>query len=419
MNRSQTIRFASHRLLAAPLLALALLPAASSTAPREIFWQKQVLDRSFRAEGASAADVNRDGTMDVFAGNLWYEAPDWKAHEIRPPKEFTPATGYSDCFSSFAEDVDRDGWPDQVVVGFPGDKTYWYRNPGRTGDPWERRTVCESTCNESPLFEDLDDDRRPELIAGFQEKRMAFYTWTDSPQPRYLQHFAGKEGQPGCNRFSHGLGLGDVDGDGAPDILCTDGYYRSPLPAPRRRGLSGFFSRLAGGEERRPPTGRDWEFVPAPLGPNCAQMFTLDFDGDGDRDVFSSSAHAIGVWWHERKDSGPEGRPAFTRHTIDDSFSQSHAVAMADINGDGRPDFVTGKRWWAHGPTGDVNPNDPAVLYWYEFQRDKSGVKWTRHPIDNDSGVGTQFTVRDMNRDGRPDIVISNKKGVFVFVHKR
>ena len=59
----------------------------------------------------------------------------------------------------------------------------------------------------------------------------------------------------------------------------------------------------------------------------------------------------------------------FVQHTIDDSFSQSHALMLADINGDGLKDIVTGKRFWAHGPTGDVNPSDPAVVYWYELTR--------------------------------------------------
>jgi hypothetical protein len=97
-------------------------------------------------------------------------------------------------------------------------------------------------------------------------------------------------------------------------------------------------------------------------------------------------------------------------------------MAMGDINKDGTPDFVTGKRFWAHGPSGDVRPGDPAVLYWYELRRPKGKTgspSWTRHEIDNDSGVGTQVQVADVNRDGRLDVVSSNKKGVFVFLQER
>lgn len=398
---------------------LAFEPAGGDAAPSsEIRWCKQVLDRQFRAEGASAADVNHDGKMDVLAGYLWYEAPEWTPHAIRPPKTWDGATQYSDCFLSFAPDVDRDGWADQLVVGFPGAKSIWYRNPGRSGKEWSEHVVTTSACNESPIFADLDGDRRPELVSPFNEAQMAYYRPAADPRQPFAQAVVGAENGPGTKKFSHGLGLGDINGDGAPDILCTEGYYEHPGYAarPKRSTLSRLFgSDPAGPREVRP--GR-WKFVPASLGPACAQMYTHDFDRDGDADVISSSAHGIGVWWYEQRPGKEPGRPEFVQHTIDDTFSQSHSLMPADINGDGQLDFVTGKRWWAHGPKGDVNPNDPAVVYWFEYRKRDGQVTWKRHFIDNDSGVGTQFTVADMNRDRRPDLVISNKKGVFVLTQE-
>jgi VCBS repeat protein len=382
-----------------PACALAIAARCpSSAAPAStasVRWKKTVVDTKFRSEGATAADVNKDGKMDILAGSLWYEAPEWKAHEIRPPQDFKPDTGYSNCFLTFAHDVDADSWPDQIVIGFPGAKASWFRNPGKSGDSWMEYTVTESACNESPIFADLDGDQKPELITPYKESQMAFYKPGSRPQEGFAQVLISEPKAPACNRFSHGLGAGDVNGDSRADILCTDGYWEAP-------------SNLA---------SVPWRFVPAKLGPACAQMYTHDLDGDGDRDVISSSAHNIGVWWYEQT-KGPSG-PEFKQHVIDNTFSQSHSLMIADINGDGQPDFVTGKRWWAHGPTGDVNPNDPAVLYWYEFKRAGDRVEWTRHPIDNDSGVGTQFTITDMNGDRSPDLVISNKKGVFLFEQQR
>jgi hypothetical protein len=380
-------------LLLAGIALAAVAGRPPEAAQREVRWKKTVLDKKFRAEGCAVADVNRDGKPDILVGDVWYEAPDWKPHAIRPEKTYEPATGYSDAFLVFAHDVDRNRWPDQIVIGFPGKEAKWYRNPGKNGGAWTEHVITTSACNESPIFADVDGDGRPELLTPFDEKQMAYYRPGSDPREPWVQTLVGLPDQPGCKRFSHGLGVGDLNGDKRADILVTAGCYQAPAKK-----------------------GEAWTFVPAKLGPDCAHMYTYDFDGDGDMDVFSSSAHAIGVWWWEqvKGESGPE----FKQHVIDQSFSQSHAVMMTDVNGDRKPDFVTGKRWWAHGPNGDVNPNDPAVLYWYEFIRRNGRVEWVRHEIDSDSGVGTGFAVADVNGDKRPDIAVANKKGVFLFLQQ-
>jgi hypothetical protein len=370
--------------------ALALTTLVAATGPRaagwEPRWKKTVLDTAFRAEGAAAADVNRDGKTDVLAGAFWYEAPNWTPHEIRPPQAFDGASGYSDSFFTFAGDIDKDGWSDQIIVGFPGAESYWMRNPGSAGGKWTKNAITDSACNESPQLVDIDGDKEPELVSPYKESQMAYYDLGKESR----QVLVGEPGKPGVARFAHGLGVVDLNGDKLTDILTKDGYYEHPKSA--GVGL--------------------WKFVPARLGAECAHMYTDDFDGDGDLDVISSSAHQSGVWWHEQR-QGKDG-PEFVQHLIDNTISQTHSMARADINGDGRMDYVTGKRWWAHGPNGDVNPNYPAVLVWYEWHRIGDEVHWTRHDIDYASGVGTQCTVADVNKDRRPDVVIANKRGVFL-----
>ena len=210
-------------------------------------------------------------------------------------------------------------------------------------------------------------------------------------------------------QYQHGLGAGDVDGDGRRDLLMNSGWWRQPPPGP---------------PGAPPPT---WPKQPVNFGVGGAQMYACDVDGDGDADVVTSlHGHGYGLSWFEqlRRDDGV----AFSEHPIlprraDDSldgvqFSQPHAVAVVDIDGDGLPDIVTGKRFWAHGPKGDPDPGGPPVLYWFRLERHDGAVRWTPHRIDDASGVGTQLAVGDVNGDGRPDIVVGNKRGGFVFIQK-
>jgi hypothetical protein len=366
----------------------------SDTASK-ITWKKTVLDPAFRSEGVAVADVNQDGRLDILAGNVWYEAPHWTPREIRPAPAFDGATGYSNSFINYAMDVNGDGWPDLIVIGFPGKEAVWLENPRGGPGPWREHVIWHSACNESPAFGDVDGDGRPELVFSSDESRMAWFEPAPDRYAPWLMHPISEPGAPGTAKYAHGLGIGDVNGDGRPDVICRHGYWEAP-PDPR----SG-----------------PWKWVPADLGPDCAHMIAYDVNGDGHPDVISSAAHLIGIWWHEQR-PGPHG-PEWVRHEIDSTWSQSHAILLADIDGDGTPDLVTGKRFWAHGPNGDVEPNAPAVLYWYQLRREGGRVEWVRRLIDDDSGVGTQFQVADVNGDGLLDVVTSNKKGVFLFEQQR
>jgi len=382
-------------------LSVLLLPAAAQEkSGSKISFKRVKIDPTFRSEGVAVGDFNKDGKLDIAAGSVYYAAPDWKMMPIlAEPKEYDPHN-YSVSFCNWAEDVNHDGWTDLIVVDFPGKQTWWYENPQTSGGPWKQHVGVEVTNNESPAFLDLDGDGKRELIFGTSpdpaqfdgpERRMAIAKpradamWT-------IQNISAKAAA-GTTRYSHGLGVGDVNKDGFNDILVAQGWWQNP-------GKSG------GAEE--------WQFHPAKFGEPCSHMHVYDFDGDGDNDVLSSSAHQVGMWWHEQL---PDGK--WETHEIDRSFSQTHSLWLADINGDGLPDFVTGKRWWAHGPKGDVDPDAPAVVCWFELSRKDGKPVWTKHQIDHDSGVGTQFEVADLNGDGLLDVITSNKKGTQFFLQQR
>jgi hypothetical protein len=360
-----------------------------------VTFRKVALDKSYRAEGVSVVDVNRDGKLDIMAGNLWYEGPDWKPHEIAAPLKLDPAVDKSNCYVNYAEDLNGDGWVDQMLVGRPGTKASWRENPKGKEAPWAEHPLWPTACNESPAYTDILGDGKRVLVFAYDNSVMAWYEPGKDPAGGFVAHRISEDKAPGTDRYAHGLGVGDINGDGRKDVLVREGYWEAPS------------------DRRSSP----WKFVPADLGPECAHMYVVDFNGDGLNDVISSSAHNIGVWWYEQK-RGANG-PEFVQHQIDNTYSQSHAMAMGDINGDGRPDFVTGKRFWAHGPKGDINPNDPAVLVWYEYRQSGGKVEWLRHQIDDDSGVGINFEIRDVNADGLPDIITSNRKGVHLFLQER
>lgn len=406
--------------LASGLLAAtaSILFGAEGTPPRNVTFAKTRLDDKFRSEGVAVGDYNHDSKLDVAAGFVWYEAPNWTMHVIseQPPAEntaqkgtppfFDPA-GYANSFCNFADDLNGDGWTDVVVMDFPGTPTWWFENPKDPQKPWVRHTCTPVTNNESPLFVDVDGDGKRDIVSGFApnpkdfdgpDRQVAFISRSSDPLQLWQIHPVSLKESPGAKRYSHGLGAGDVNGDGRFDVLCADGWWESPVPGTQQTWP---FHPAAFGE--RPPSGEG----------KAAHLCVQDFDGDGDADVLASSPHGYGIWWHEQL---PDGK--WNAHEIDHSFSQTHAVCLADLNGDGLTDFVTGKRWWAHAK-GDPGGDEPAVIAWFQQVRANGQTSFVKHQFDDDSGVGTQFEISDINADGLFDVITSNKKGVFVFLQVR
>ena len=383
------------RVLRSFVFGTALVSLAGSLAAADPTWKRTKLDDKFRSEGVAVADFNHDGKADIAAGSVYYAAPDWKMISIlEQPAEFDPH-GYSQSFNNFAEDLNGDGWADLVVVSWPGKETFWFENPREAGGPWKRHVLTPVTSNESPQFLNFGDDKRA-LVCGVApdeskvdgpEREMAVIRRQADPNAPWAVHAISAKDSPGTQRFAHGLGGGDVNSDGRLDIIVPQGWWESPAD----------------------PSQTPWNFHPAELGVDgqASDMHALDVDGDGDSDIIASSAHGLGIRWNEQT---PEG---WKQHEIDRSFSQTHSMCVGDINRDGLPDVVTGKRYWAHGPGGDIDPGAPAVVVWFELKREGGQAKFIPHAIDADSGVGTQFQLADVNGDGLLDVVTSNKKGVY------
>ncbi len=406
------------------LLSLAASTLAQSTVPpaADGKWAKQQLTDNFWAEGAAAADVNKDGKMDVIYGPYWFEGPDFKTrHVIYPDTTRTKAkladgteqeiegfhgaksvtNGYSDNFISAAYDINGDGWTDYIVMGFPGKETLWYENPQGKDGPWKKHVALDVTDNESPMFVDIDGDGRPDLLC-MSGGHLGYATFDPKkPDDKWVWHPVTPK--LAFQKFTHGIGCGDMNGDGKTDILELNGWWEQP------KSLEG---------------NPVWTFHAQKFGSKGgAQMYVYDVNGDGKNDVITSlAAHEYGLAWYEQTTDGWKehlitGSPAEAGET-GLIFSQIHAIEMKDMNGDGLPDIITGKRFWAHGNKGDVEPNAPAVLWWFELKREGGSAKFIPHLIDNDSGTGTQIFVGDLNGDGKPDVVVGNKRGAFVHIQK-
>ena len=379
-----------------------------SRTPHAVNLETRQLDPDFYAEGCCFADFNRDGHPDLAAGPWWFAGPDFnERHEIRTPRKFDPVP-YSDNFLTFAGDFNGDGRPDILCVGYPGAPAFWYENPAEKG-LWTKHPAFAGVDNESPFMRDMDGDGRPDLVccSGGKIGWAAF----DPKQPDAPWAFRPITPKGTYHRYTHGLGAGDVNGDGRLDILESNGWWEQPADAAK---------------------DRLWIFHPAAFGPACAQMEVCDVDGDGLPDVVCAChCHEYGMAWH-RQARGADGVTRFERHDILSAspdlqstalrISQMHALALADMDGDGHLDIVTGKRRWAHGPQGDPEPNAPPVLYWFGWTAPAGPGQpptFTPHLIHADSGVGTQVSVADANGDGAPDVAVANKKGIHIHLSRQ
>lgn len=447
-------------------------PAATST-PRPaarpaVSWQKQILTTDFVAEGCAVADFDRDGHPDVTAGRYVWHGPDFKRRSAFTPERnnpkgltktpYNPATGYSDYFLAFAHDFNGDAWPDILVYELPGEPAWLYLNPGAKGGDWPKHALFDVADNESPGLQDIDGDGHPDLLLqtsdrvkpkgpGSKKGGQLGYAVYDPKKPTAKALFHGitpltPENEQKYFRYTHGLGAGDMNGDGRIDLLTKDGWFEQPAAPTAGPGtatvntssnaaasVSNASSTSLSPSAQRSSPAPFWTFHPGPFAPagamGGAQMHACDVNGDGRADVITSyAAHSYGLGWFEQL---PDG--SFREHRIlgrtpaegvgGVCFSQIHAVSLADIDGDGLPDIVAGKRRWAHGTDKDDEPNAAPVLYWFQLRRDgKGGATYTPHLIDDDSGVGMQVLPADIDRDGRMDVVVANKKGVFVFRQK-
>lgn len=363
---------------------------------KEILFRKHTLDLG-PSETAAVADVNGDGRLDIISGEFWYEqAPPaqkgdgsrWTQHQFR---ELGYRHFYLEDLSDLAIDVNGDGYPDVVSCNFWSDELTWWQNPRVPDKPW-RKTVIESGVPVEFVFlvDLLNHGKADQLLPQFGDENapLAWYELTGTGgSSAWVKHIISPRS------YGHGIGAGDVNGDGRTDVITPQGWFEAPTD---------------------PRQGR-WVFQPEFNLGVTGFIYATDVNGDGLADLVTGAAHDYGLFWYEQERNSA-GKRSWVKHVIDDSWSQAHALTLVDLNLDGSLDLVTGKRYMAHNG-GDPGGREPLGVYWYESISVEGQVQWRRHLIDYSTrtGGGMQIPVVDLDGDGDLDIVCPGKSGLFLF----
>jgi hypothetical protein len=355
-------------------------------------------------ESAAAGDLDRDGRPDIVYGPYWFAAPDFAPRAYRPNHT---AREYHHTNSEHLYDVDGDGWLDIVGGGWNADGIWWYRNPGRGAleagtpwkqhDPWEARLLSRTRGTmEMFALHDFDRDGVPELFSANYRKKEPLEVWrfarAADGQPMLRPFVLGAEGG------GHGFAFGDVNGDRREDVLTEVGWYERPP-----------------GDVFAAP----WRFHPETALPHPSCPFVVkDLDRDGRLDIVFGRGHDVGLFWWQQLAPLPDGRTTWKEHVIDLSWSQAHALALADLDGDGEEELIAGKCIWAH-EGGDPGAAEPPAVYYYRW--DRRALRFTRHTIaapGEGVALGRQYAVADLDGDGRLDLTAPSELGLWLFFNQ-
>jgi hypothetical protein len=356
------------------------------------FKRVQISSETF--ESANVFDVDNDGVLDIVSGGFWYQGPDFrKKHSIA--SNMPRYADYYDDFSTIAMDIDGDGRMDFITGGWWGESLRWRQNPGDASKQWPEHVIADHIGNiETTRAWDIDGDGQLEIVPNTPGQPLCAY--------KLLRDCAGA----GTGIFSrhtlfpsalgHGLGFGDIDGDGRGEFITPKGILK-----PGRNPLDG-----------------PWELLPElKVGDDASiPVLVVDVNGDGLNELIVGNSHSYGLSWWEQKQVA--GKRTWIKHPIDPFNSQYHDLHWADIDGDGKPELITGKRYLAHCGR-DPGEFDDLGIYYFKWTGEGFAKQIISYgPAGTGTGTGIHFVLADLRKIGRLDIIAPGKDGLHVLYNE-
>ncbi len=366
------------------------------------------LSNFYYSWSASAADINHDGILDVVAGPVYFLGPDFTVmREISLSQTVNPSNTYDSAMVHYAYDWTGDGWPD-VLIG-----QTLYINPGKELRRWDRMPTGILPGGEISAYKDIDGDGKIDVVNSSAVGVSYSHPDPANPLGPWISVNVSGPGPWGA----HGIGAGDINGDGKMDIVNPYGWWEQPAGGAAQTPWKYHVAKLAG-------------WPRAGGGPGGAEMVVYDVNGDGKNDIVTSlGGHGFGLAWFEQTRSAAGEISFVERQIMGDynaknpgnvTFSELHGVTAADMDGDGIPDIVVGKRFWSHEESYvDPDPMGAPVLYIFHTKRNPKapgGAEFVPELVHNRSGAGSTIRVADLNKDGAMDIMTAGKLGTFVFL---